>query len=269
MTELLDERGSLGSRRLGGIAWPLALPVLRVIMVGLACTAAWLVTLAATGGGAFPPPTLVAVVAMLPVNVACLWLVARLVRRDGGRLRDLVGARRGHVLRDILWGVLWLFVLYIPFSLTIVLTMWLLHGDETLARFETAFFDAATLPPFDTVAWSVLAIIAVITFAPLNAPAEEFVYRGYAQRGLTRRLPVWVGIGVPAAIYALQHVFYAPTPDAVVVFVAAFFVWGLGAGIIAHRQGRLLPIIVAHGLVNLLMTLPALVIPFVATGVTP
>ena len=76
-------------------------------------------------------------------------------------------------------------------------------------------------------------------------------------------------IGVPAAIYALQHVFYAPTPDAVVVFVAAFFVWGLGAGIIAHRQGRLLPIIVAHGLVNLLMTLPALVIPFVATGVTP
>ena len=75
---------------------------------------------------------------------------------------------------------------------------------------------------------------------------------------------------VPGAIFALQHVFYAPTPDLAIVFVAAFFVWGVGSGIIVHRQGRLMPIIVAHFLVNLSLSAPALVFVFLpATAISP
>ena len=129
------------------------------------------------------------------------------------------------------------------------------------------FFDAEAMPALDPVVLAVLAVVAVLTFAPLNAPTEELVYRGYSQGGLARRWPIVWAILVPAALFGLQHVWFAPTPDAVVVYACAFFVWGLGSGIIARRQGRLLPLVIAHGLVNLLATLPALAIPFfVANG---
>lgn len=35
-----------------------------------------------------------------------------------------------------------------------------------------------------------IAVVAVVSFAPLNAPVEEPVYRGYAQGSLARRWPV-------------------------------------------------------------------------------
>jgi membrane protease YdiL (CAAX protease family) len=75
-----------------------------------------------------------------------------------------------------------------------------------------------------------------------------------------------VAILIPAVLFGLQHAWYAPTPDAVLVYVCAFFVWGLGAGVIASRQRRLLPLIIAHFTVNLFTTLPALAIPFIPIG---
>jgi membrane protease YdiL (CAAX protease family) len=60
----------------------------------------------------------------------------------------------------------------------------------------------------------------------------------------------------------VQHVFYASTPDAMLVYLAAFFVWGIGSGLIVLWQRRLMPIIVAHLFVNLFTSAPALVIAF-------
>lgn len=67
---------------------------------------------------------------------------------------------------------------------------------------------------------------------------------------------------MPAAIFALQHVFYAATPDAVVISLVASFTRGVGSGVIVRWQGRLMPIIVAHFLVNLMTSAPALLIVF-------
>ncbi|WP_127475919.1 CPBP family intramembrane glutamic endopeptidase [Microbacterium sulfonylureivorans] len=248
------------------LAWGIALPALRVVMVALACTLAWVVVGLTAGWTAFPPTPLVATVAMLPVNLICLALVVRRLRAEGTSARALIGYRPGALGRDIAWGMLWLAVLSVPFILTIVGMMWLLHGPGALTQFETVFVDSDAMPAFSPAVSLVLAIVAVLTFAPLNAPTEELVYRGHAQRAIASRRPLPLAILIPSVLFGLQHAWYAPTFDAVLVYVSAFFVWGVGSGIIAWRQGRLLPLIIAHGTVNLFTTLPALVVPFLPIG---
>ena len=242
----------------GALAWAIGLPVLRVALVAAASVAIWLLIGASVGWTAFPPTPLLAVVAMLPVNLVCLVLVRERVHREGGTLRALIGFRRDRFGRDVLWGLLWLAVLYLPFAGTIVGVMWALHGSVLFERFDTVFGGADTMPALDPVVLLVLAVVATITFVPLNAPVEELVYRGYAQRTLARRLPVAVAIAIPAVLFGLQHAFYAPTPDAVLVYLCAFVVWGVGSGIIVRVQGRLMPMVVAHFLVNLVFSAPAL-----------
>ncbi|WP_432559312.1 CPBP family intramembrane glutamic endopeptidase [Granulicoccus sp. GXG6511] len=242
--------------------WALGLPVLRIVLVAAASGLTWSLVRAVAPGVAFPPPAVLASVAMLPVNIVCLLLVARLLHRDGMTVRAVLGLQRGRLLRDALWGLLWIVVLYLPFVGTIMLVMFALHGGETFERFEVVFFDPAAVPDLPAMVWLVIGIVAVLTFAPLNAPAEELVYRGFSQGRLARVWPPILALLVPAVLFGLQHLLYAPTPEAALVFAAAFFVWGLGSGVIYLRQRRLMPLVFAHGLVNLLFTLPALAIPF-------
>ncbi|MET0736590.1 MAG: CPBP family intramembrane glutamic endopeptidase [Microbacterium sp.] len=249
------------------LARGIGLPALRVALVAIGATLAWVLLGVTAGWMPFPGAPVVTVVAMAPVNILCLWLVARSLRAEGRRIGDLVGYRAGRLGRDILWGLLWLVVLAVPFQLTIMAVMWLLHGDGMLAAFETVFFDPNAIPPYDPAVAFALAVIALVTFVPLNAPAEELLYRGVAQGALARRMPIALAILIPAVFFGLQHIWYAPTPAAVVVYACAFFVWGACSGVIAWRQGRLLPLIVAHLLVNLFLTLPAFAVPFlIANG---
>ena len=60
-----------------------------------------------------------------------------------------------------------------------------------------------------------------------------------------------MGVLVTAAGFGLQHLVFAVTPAAALAYVAGFFLWGLGASMIAHRQGRLVQLIVAHFISNL------------------
>jgi uncharacterized protein len=240
----------------------LGLPLLRVALVGTAALFTWAVLALAVEPGPFPPSVLFAAATMLPVNLVSIWLVRRALHREGLRARDLIDYSRRRLGTDVLWGLLWMTVLSIPFILAVMGVMFALHGGAALERFETVFYDADAAPALDRGLLTVLAVVSVVTFAPLNAPAEELIYRGYSQGGLERRWPVVWAILVPAAIFALQHVFYATTPDAMLVYLAAFFVWGIGSGIIVWRQRRLMPIIVAHLLVNLMTSAPALVVVF-------
>lgn len=242
--------------------WAVGLPVLRVVLVAAASALTWVIISIVESGVTFPAPPMIAVVTMLPVNIVCLLLVVRLLRGEGRSIRDLLGFERRRVLKDFLWGLLWLGVLYIPFSGAIMLVAWVQHGAEMFVRMETMFVDPSAIPTLTPLAWSVLGIVGALTFAPVNAPVEEMIYRGYAQGNLARRWPAVLAIVVPSILFALQHVWYAPTPDAIVSFVCAFFVWGIGSGLIYQRQRRLMPLVFAHGLVNLFFTLPALAMPF-------
>ncbi len=241
---------------------PLTLLVGRVLLVGAACTLTWLVIGLVAEWTPYPPAPLFAAVAMLPVNLICLFWVRRLVRDEGRDLQDLIRFSWRRLGVDAMFGLLWVIVLSVPFALTVVGVMWLLHGPAMFDAFQTVFFDPDSVPAIAPAVMTALALVAVLTFAPLNAPVEELVYRGYGQQRLARRMPLAAAIAICAALFGVQHAFYAPTPDAVLVYVCAFFVWGVGSGIIAQRQARLMPIIIAHGLVNLGTSAPALAIAF-------
>ncbi|MDN5756302.1 MAG: hypothetical protein L0H32_11150, partial [Micrococcaceae bacterium] len=70
--------------------------------------------------------------------------------------------------------------------------------------------------------------------------------------------------------FGAQHAFFAPTADAMIVYVVAFTVWGIGSALIVLRQKRLLPITIAHFIVNLFTSSPAVIFPALQlAGVVP
>lgn len=201
------------------------------------------------------------------MNVLSLLLAARLLRADGQRLLALF-APRSSLRREIGWGLLWIATLYVPFALAVLGTMWLLHGSGTFTAFETVFYDPTTASVTSPTWALALGLIAVVTFAPLNAPAEEAVFRGYAQSVLTNAWASVPAIGACSLAFGLQHAFFAPTADAMIVYVVAFTVWGIGSGLIVRRQRRLLPITIAHFVVNLMTSSPAVIFPVLQSAST-
>jgi uncharacterized protein len=245
----------------GGPGTALGLLALRLALVAVATAACAGLLGVWTGAIAFPPGPTLAALALLPVNLVCLAVVARRYRREGTPVRRVFSPSRRPVALEVLWGLLWLAVLYVPFAGAVMGTMWLLHGDGMFTAFATVFYDPASAPAISPVVGLVLGIVVVLTFAPLNAPAEELVFRGYAPSRLARRIPLALAIAVSAVAFGLQHALFAPTLDAMLVYVVAFTVWGAGSGIIVARQRRLLPITIAHGVVNLGTSAPAVVFP--------
>lgn len=233
----------------------------RLALVAAATLVVWMLAGGLAGTASFPPTPMLASLSLLPVNILSLVLVARFLKAEGTSLRELLGFERRRILADLLWALLWLTVLAVPFAATILGAVWLMHGEQTFTAFETIFFDpdAATISsPGLALA---LGVLTVLTFAPLNAPAEEAVYRGYA---LTRLSAEWLpalAIAVTALAFGLQHAFFAPSYGAMLVYVAAFTVWGLGAALIVRWQKRLLPVTIAHFVVNLMTSLPAVIFP--------
>jgi membrane protease YdiL (CAAX protease family) len=144
-------------------------------------------------------------------------------------------------------------------------TMFALFGVNFLSQFEAVFVPPPESTPMLPFAVSLaVAIVVVVTFTPLNAPVEELVYRGFSQRGIGS--PTWLSILVPSIGFGIQHMFFAPTVAGMVVYAVAFFVWGVVGGIIYAKQGRLMPLIVAHLVVNLFTSAPALIIPFLVSS---
>ncbi len=238
-----------------------ALLLTRLLLVAGVTVIAWALVARLSGELSFPPNPMIAALSLLPVNVICLVIASRMLRAEGQSIRELVGYRHGALGRDIAWGILWLVVLFIPFIIGIMGTAFVLHGAETFDAFETMFYnpDAAAVIP--SAAALVLGIVTFVTFAPLNAPTEEIVFRGYAQSRLSASWSPAAAIAVSSIAFGLQHAFFAPTVDAMAVYVVAFTLWGACSAIIVRRQGRLLPVIIAHVIVNVFTSAPAIVFP--------
>jgi len=183
------------------------------------------------------------------VNLICLALLLWRGRVERFRLRDLMGFRRGSLWRDLGAGLgisLLLFALMVGTVAATFLLIQTVRGPLTFAQLYLGDADFSLALPW----W--LAAVSAIVFPVLNAPVEELQYRGYAQpRLIARSGSVWLGIGLTAVAFGLQHTAFAFTLAAMPLFVVGFFVWGLGAGWIAHRQQRLAPLIIAHFISNL------------------
>lgn len=189
----------------------------------------------------------------IPVNLIGLWLLMRHGRREGLSLAGMMDFDRRRIGKDFLLGLLWLFLLFIPFAIAINLVMLLMFGPaDMFMSFETIFApDPSQLVPLPAwFAWTSAVVIAVL-FPLTNAPAEELTYRAHAQTRLLRRgNPAWVAIVISALAFGIQHVLLAPTPAAMLVYGVAFTFWGAGAGVIYLKGGRLMPLVLAHFITN-------------------
>ncbi|RCK61393.1 CPBP family intramembrane metalloprotease [Microbacterium sorbitolivorans] len=221
----------------------------------------WLILRAATGTAAFPPNTTWATLGLLPVNAICLLAVRRFYRDEGISLREALGIRKGRIGRDVLWGLLWLFVLAVPFMAAISGTVFALYGGDAPAAFETIFFDPAEEEPMHPGALLAISIVAVVPFMLINALTEELVFRGYALEGIASRWGGAAAIVATAVAFGAQHVFFAATAPGMLVYAIAFTVWGLCAATIVRRQGCIFPVLIAHWIVNVMMSSPAIVLP--------
>ena len=230
----------------------------------------WLILRAATGTAAFPPNTTWATLGLLPVNVICLLVVRRFYRDEGISLSEALGIRKGRIGRDILWGLLWLVALAVPFMAAISGTVFALYGGDAPAAFETIFFDPASSVPMHPGILLAISIVAVVPFMLINAPTEELVFRGYALEGIASRWGVAAAIVATAVVFGVQHVLFAATVPGMLVYAIAFTVWGLCAATIVRRQGRILPVLIAHWIVNIMMSSPGIVLPILQlAGIVP
>jgi hypothetical protein len=146
-------------------------------------------------------------------------------------------------------------------------TMFLMYGVDLFENFEAVFAGENAGESLSRPGWLIIMIAFVALIFPfVNAPIEEMMYRGYAQIRMVRHFnKAWLGILISSIAFGLQHAFLAATVQGAIVYIAAFFVWGIGSGIIFHKQKRLMPIIFCHFLLNLAFS----VFPFVfwVTGV--
>lgn len=187
------------------------------------------------------------------VNVICFFLLHRILKKEGRSIKELLGFRVESLGKDILFGFLWLFVLYIPFAAAVMGTMFFMFGTDFINHFQTVFagdidYESLTRPIW--LLWFSACVSLIFPF--LNAPIEELMYRGYAQpRFIKGYKKVWLGIIIPSIGFALQHVMLAPSLQGAIVYMVAFFVWGIGSGIIYYKQKRLFPLVVSHFIVNL------------------
>lgn len=239
---------------------------LTILGVRLAAVAAvtlilWALVRITSGVNAFPPNTLWATLGLLPVNVLCVLLVERWLRTEGKTIAAALGFDRRRLGRDVLWGLLWLVVLNIPFMLAITGSVFLLYGSEAPEAFETIFYNPDNEVALAPVPLLLVSIVAVVPFMFLNAPTEELVFREIALDGLRTRWGTPAAIAVSSLAFGAQHIAFAPTAPGMLVYFLAFTVWGALAALIVIRQGRLLPVVIAHWIVNITMSAPAIVFP--------
>ena len=103
--------------------------------------------------------------------------------------------------------------------------------------------------------------IAILAYQQTGNPVGIAAGLGWSTLTLTvvnlicLGLLIWRSRGKATALttagFGLQHLVFAVTIPSALAYVIGFFLWGLGAGFIAHRQGQLVPLIIAHFMSNL------------------
>jgi membrane protease YdiL (CAAX protease family) len=163
--------------------------------------------------------------------------------------KQTIGFHWHLVWRDLAVGVALSFLLGALLLIGVFAVIFLLHGTNGFANLESVFVGDADFS-FPLPVW--MAVVSAVAFPLLNPLVEELHYRGYTQpRLVAASHSIPTGIFLTAIGFGLQHVVFAVTVSSALAYAAGFFLWGLGAGFIFHRQHRLVPLIVAHFISNL------------------
>ena len=174
------------------------------------------------------------------IDAGCLALLLGLMRREGGRLADLLGGRRARLGRDVALGLA-----LIPLCLVFILggvtaASWLVYGSPH----PPAIFRPLPLPA---------ALYATFVFPPIWGVVEQMTYNGYlAPRIQVVARSTVVAVALVGFFWSFQHavmpaafdwrwVLYrtiSPVPFSIFVILVYL------------RLRRLAPLAVAHGLMD-------------------
>jgi membrane protease YdiL (CAAX protease family) len=183
------------------------------------------------------------------VNLLDLELLVWRSKVEDFDLKQMIGFQRHLLVRDLVTGVAWSVLLGGLLLSGVFTVIFLLHGTNGFANLESVFVGNAGFS-FPLPVW--MAVVSAVAFPLLNPLVEELHYRGYTQpRLIATTNSLSTGIVLTAIGFGLQHVVFAVTLSSALAYAAGFFLWGLGAGLIYERQGRLVPLIIAHFISNL------------------
>ena len=183
------------------------------------------------------------------VNLLNLGLLVQRSHVEDFDLKKTLGFEWGRLGRDILIGIVFSLVLGGLLLIGVFGIVLLLYGADGFTKMETVFVGEADFS-FTLPSW--LALVSALAFPLLNPLVEELHYRGYTQPRLISTLrSIPIGILLTSVGFGLQHVVFAVTLASALAYATGFFLWGLGAGLIYHRQGRLAPLVIAHFISNL------------------
>lgn len=216
------------------VGWPVLIGVLLLRTVLLFAGTAALTPFA----GSYLQALVWANVTIVVVDIISLAVVGALLRRRGGSLRELIGARA----RDTGWGLLLFVIVLVGFlAASFIGNLVAYQGPPPMP--SGAILEGA--PLVFLAWWTTLVMSATV------AVAEEVLYRGWAQTELAARTNRVVGLVVMAFFFGLQHA--ALTPLDLQAQLARFvttFLAGLMFGALYLWRKRLWPLIIAHWLLD-------------------
>lgn len=237
------------------VAPPPALPLPAVLGVlalrPVLLAVSWLVLLLAVGAAALPGALLWQNVVIVAVDLVSIAVVVALLHRHGRRARDLIALRASDWWRA-------------PLTFLIVMV------GFVAASYVGNLVAYAGPPPADTEGGFTVPLwlgVWSLALMPLTiGVAEELVYRGIGQGGLTRRWGRWAGWLVAAAFFGVQHFFLTPPdPQAWLARFVTTFLAGLLFGALYWWHRRLAPLIIAHVLLDVVgLGLPMLYVALAA-----
>lgn len=175
------------------------------------------------------------------VDIGCLALMAAYTRKEGIRLRDLIGRVRFRWGHD-LWLGAGIFCVVFPFFIPGArVASWLAYGGGQPPLFP-GLVGGRILP-----LWAVVYTFAV--WLLIWSPTEEMTYQGYVLpriAALSRR--PWIAVAIVSFWWALQHVFLPFILDwkYVVWRLVAFLPSMIVLTLLYLKVRRLLPFFVAH-----------------------
>jgi membrane protease YdiL (CAAX protease family) len=193
----------------------------------------------------------------LIANLVSLEILIWRGHAEGFKLRQLIGFRGGlvPVLKDLGWSLLWLLGLNLLFNVTFVGVAYAIARPTDVASVSNAINTMFIGDMGGAVARSFplwYSILIAVLFPLVNSLFEEMHYRGYIQpRLVARSKHTWIGIPITALAFGAQYSVYAWAWGTVPILIAAYFVWGLFAGIISHLHRRIVPLLLAHFVVSI------------------
>lgn len=176
---------------------------------------------------------------IVPIDLVTLWVVSRLLRREGRTLRGLLFDQR--VGPALGWGALICVALIVAYLASNFLGNLIAYGGApSLAD------GASAAPPMWLALWSLLVLPVTV------ALAEEALYRGYLQPRLGECCGTVVGVVTVAVFFGLQHLGFTVGMgwEAGLSRVVTTAGAGLLLGILYLRRHRLASLVVAHWLLD-------------------